>query len=115
MEIFHDNLALRLDLQQFKGQTDEFSGTCIGVLEPFLRDYRKLRQRGQRGFELTFVDEYVDELLSGERVCDVSLPRIPTRFALEETEELEPRESLLGSEIDSDEEGKTEGSDSDYD
>jgi len=88
---------------------------CYQILEPFLGDYRKLRQRGQRGFELTYVDEYVDELLRGERVCDVSLPRIPTRFALEETEELEPRENLLGSEIDSDEEVKTEGSDSDDD
>src|SRR4051794_36574883 len=84
--------------------------SVIRFLEPFLGDYRKLRQRGQRGFELTYVDEYVDELLRGERVCDVSLPRIPTRFALEETEELEPRENLLGSEIDSDEEVKTEGS-----
>lgn len=59
------------------------------------------------------MDEYVNELLTGERVCDVALPRIPSRFALEETEELEPRVSLLGSEIDSDEEGVEDGSDSD--
>jgi pre-mRNA-splicing factor 38A len=93
-----------------------FSGVeCYTILEPFLRDYRKLRVRGQNGFELSFMDEFVDKLLYDERVCDVALPRIPTRFALEETEELEPRENLLGSEIDSDEEGKEEGSDSDDD
>jgi len=60
---------------------------------------------------LTYIDEYVDALLHDERVCDIALPRIPTRFALEETEELEPRVSLLGREIDSDD-GTTE-SDSD--
>ena len=94
-----------------------FSGVeCYNILEPYLNDYRKLRSRGQQGFELTYIDEYVDQLLRSERVCDIALPRIPTRFALEETEELEPRESLLGSEIDSDaDEGKTEGSDSDDD
>lgn len=91
-----------------------FSGVeCYRLLEPFLNDYRKLRHRSQTGFRLTFIDEYVDSLLHDERVCDVALPRIPTRFALEEMEELEPRVSLLGSEIDSDEDGNTEGNDSD--
>src|SRR5208282_1576768 len=79
---------------------------CYKILEPFLNDYRKLRLRSQTGFHLTFMDEYVDSLLHDERVCDIALPRIPTRFALEETDELEPRISLLGSEIDSDEDGK---------
>jgi pre-mRNA-splicing factor 38A len=85
------------------------------VLEPFLNDYRKLRVRTQSGFELTYMDEYVDSLLHDERVCETALPRIPTRFALEETDELEPRESLLGSEIDSDDDGKGQGSDADDD
>src|SRR5947207_9219561 len=81
-----------------------FSGVeCYKILEPFLNVYRKLRLRSQTGFQLTFMDEYVDSLLHDERVCDIALPRIPTRFALEESEELEPRVSLLGSEIDSDE------------
>ena len=92
-----------------------FSGVeCYKILEPFLNDYRKLRLRSQTGFHLTYMDEYVDSLLHDERVCDIALPRIPTRFALEETDELEPRVSLLGSEIDSDEDGKME-SDSDDD
>lgn len=95
-----------------------FSGVeCYKILEPFLNDYRKLRRRSQMGFELTYMDEYIDALLHDERVCDIALPRIPTRFALEETEELEPRVSLLGSEIDSDEDngkdGRSDSSDDD--
>lgn len=86
---------------------------CYNILEPFLNDYRKLRHRSQNGFDLTYMDEYVDSLLRDERVCDTALPRIPTRFALEETEELEPRVSLMAGEIDSDEEAKEDDSDSD--
>jgi len=86
---------------------------CYKILEPFLKDYRKLRYRTQTSFELTHIDEFVDNLLHSERVCETALPRIPTRFALEETEDLDPRENLLGSEVDSDEDVKEEGSDSD--
>lgn len=71
------------------------------ALEPLMGDYRKLRYRGMQGFKLTYVDEFIDELLTKERVCDVALPRIPTRAQLEDLDELEPRESLLGSEIES--------------
>jgi len=77
-----------------------------------LNDYRKLRQRGQNGFALTYIDEYVDALLREERVCDTALPRIPSRFALEEADALEPRVSLLEGEIDSDDDVKDDDSDS---
>lgn|ERR1700734_1847052 len=86
---------------------------CYKILEPFLNDYRRLRHRSQNGFDLTYMDVYVDSLLRDERVCDTALPRIPTRFALEETEELEPRVSLMEGEIDSDENAEADGSDSD--
>lgn len=88
---------------------------CYKILEPFLNDYRKLRYRSDQGFHLTYMDEFADSLLHDERVCDIALPRIPTRFALEETEVLEPRVSGIESEVDSDEDGKDEGSDSDDD
>jgi hypothetical protein len=42
-------------------------------------------------YELVHLDEFVDELLHGERSCDVILPRIQSRHVLEETEQLEPR------------------------
>jgi pre-mRNA-splicing factor 38A len=88
---------------------------CYKLLEPFLTDFRKLRYREDQGWRLTFMDEFVDSLLRDERVCSVALPRIPTRFALEEIDVLEPRTSSIESEVDSDDDGKTEGSDSDDD
>ncbi|KAI0276507.1 Pre-mRNA-splicing factor 38 [Russula aff. rugulosa BPL654] len=37
------------------------------ILEPLLKDYRTLRYRDQTGYYLTYVDEFVDELLNNER------------------------------------------------
>ena len=82
------------------------------VLEPLLKDYRKLRYRSQSkhtqlmtiqriiqmhpaGYDLTYIDEFVDQLLNEERVCDIILPRIPKRAVLEENGELAPRQSRL--------------------
>jgi pre-mRNA-splicing factor 38A len=88
---------------------------CYKLLEPFLTDYRKLRYRTEQGFHLTYLDEFADSLLHDERVCDIALPRIPTRFALEETDILEPRVSAIESEVDSDAEDNGKESDSDDD
>ncbi|KTW27729.1 hypothetical protein T552_02169 [Pneumocystis carinii B80] len=77
---------------------------CYMILEPFLNDYRKLRIRYSTGlYGLSYIDEFVDQLLNEERVCDIALPRLPTRFILEEMEELEPRKSVLESELETDE------------
>ena len=82
------------------------------VLEPLLKDYRKLRYRHQceytcpismshiiqlhsAGYFLTYIDEFVDQLLNDERVCDIILPRLPKRAVLEENGELAQRQSLL--------------------
>ncbi|QSL64439.1 hypothetical protein MERGE_001740 [Pneumocystis wakefieldiae] len=77
---------------------------CYLILEPFLNDYRKLRIRYSTGlYGLSYIDEFVDHLLNEERVCDIALPRLPTRFMLEEMEELEPRKSALENELETDE------------
>ncbi|KAG4300893.1 hypothetical protein PCANB_002831 [Pneumocystis canis] len=77
---------------------------CYMILEPFLNDYRKLRIRHSTGsYDLTFIDEFIDRLLNEERVCDIALPRLPTRFILEEMNELEPRRSAIESELETDE------------
>ncbi|KAG4304790.1 hypothetical protein PORY_001843 [Pneumocystis oryctolagi] len=77
---------------------------CYIILEPFLNDYRKLRIRNSTGsYSLTYIDEFIDHLLNEERVCDIALPRLPTRFMLEEMDELEPRKSAIESELESDE------------
>lgn len=65
------------------------------LLEPLLKDYRKLRLRNMTGYQLTFMDEFVDQLLTEERVCDTILPRLTKREVLEETEGLAPRTSAL--------------------
>jgi pre-mRNA-splicing factor 38A len=65
-------------------------------LEGCLGDRRKLKRRGRDGVRLTFVDEFVDEMLTKERVCGTSLWKLPKREVLEDLEVLEPRVSELG-------------------
>lgn len=82
------------------------------ALEPFLGDRRKLRTRGRGGAALTYVDEFVDGLLTRERVCATSLWKMPPREVLEDLDELEPRVSPLGDLediLDEEDEGEGEG------
>ena len=70
------------------------------TLEPLLGDYRKLRRRVKDGgYVLSYVDGFVDDLLTKERVCGTSLRKLPTRTVLEDLEQLEVRISPLGDEI----------------
>lgn len=70
------------------------------VLEPYLEDKRKLRRRRKEGYTLTYVDEFVDELLSKDRVCGTSLWKLPSRQVLEDEGRLEERISPLQGELD---------------
>ncbi|KAH6885333.1 PRP38 family-domain-containing protein [Thelonectria olida] len=84
------------------------------ILESFLEDRRKLRRKARAGTTLTFVDEFVDDLLTKDRVCATSLWKMPARETLEDLEILEPRVSPLGDledllEEDDDEEDKEDG------
>ncbi|CAK7224474.1 hypothetical protein SBRCBS47491_005563 [Sporothrix bragantina] len=88
------------------------------TLEPFLADRRKLRRKGRAGTQLTFVDEFVDDLLVKTRVCATSLWKLPQREDLEDLGKLEPRESALGDideilDEDDEEEGKDENGEDD--
>ena len=81
------------------------------LLEPLLKDYRKLRLRNMckrlvdtfdsclifplAGYSLLFMDEFVYELLSEERVCDIIMPRLIKRQVLEENGDIGPRKSRL--------------------
>jgi pre-mRNA-splicing factor 38A len=92
------------------------------LLEEHLGDYRKLKRRGRQGTSLTFMDEFVDDLLVKERVCGTTLWKMPKRELLEDLDELEPRISKLGDiedllesepeEIDGEKNGSEEGEDS---
>ncbi|KAF2803629.1 PRP38-domain-containing protein [Mytilinidion resinicola] len=69
------------------------------TLEPLLADFRKLRRRTREGFALTYVDQFVDDLLTKDRICATSLWKLPSRANLEDLEMLEPRVSPLGDEV----------------
>lgn len=76
---------------------------CYKYLEPLYNDNRKLRQQNRAGqFEIVHMDEYIDELLRSDRVCDIILPRVQKRLILEENNELEPKVSALDDDLDED-------------
>ena len=89
-------------------------------LEPLYVDYRKMKRMTKDAkFQLIHVDEFIDELLHGERVCDITLPRIQKRYVLEELNELEARVSALDvdfmDEVESSEDEASEAASSDSD
>lgn len=71
-------------------------------LEPLLNDYRRIRLRRSDGsFELTYIDEIVDEMLTRDSLFSISLPRLPERAVLESTGQLPgPRVSSMQAEFD---------------
>lgn len=66
------------------------------TLEPFLEDRRKLRRKGRAGTTLTFVDQFVDDLLTKDRVCATTLWQMGKREMYEDLDQLDPRVSPLG-------------------
>lgn len=84
------------------------------TLEPLLLDRRKLKYRKQAGFTLTYLDEFVDNLLTQPRLCGTSLPALPPRSVLEDLDLLDPRESPLADEVEDmdldGEDGRSRGS-----
>lgn len=69
-------------------------------LEPLYNDYRKLRYMNRMGkFELLHMDELIDALLREDHYCDIQLPRLQKRQALEETDQLELYQSALDEDL----------------
>lgn len=68
-------------------------------LEPLLLDYRKLRRRMRDKYVLTTMDQFVDDLLTKDRVCGTSLWKLPSRQQLEDLDLLEERISPLADEL----------------
>ncbi|PLB45917.1 PRP38-domain-containing protein [Aspergillus steynii IBT 23096] len=69
------------------------------ALEPLLLDYRKLKRRMGDTVVLTYMDQFVDDLLTKERVCGTSLWKLPSRQQLEDLDLLDERESPLAAEL----------------
>lgn len=88
--------ALGAFYTRLTGEPDEIYKT----LEPLLLDSRKLRRRRKEEYTLTYMDEFVDELLTKPRSCATSLWALPSRQTLEDLDKLEPRESPLQAELD---------------
>lgn len=66
------------------------------LLEPFYVDNRKLRLRNSIGrYEITYIDQFVDDMLNQEVFLGLALPFVPKRLALEVQGVLEPRQSLI--------------------
>ncbi|KAI4778967.1 PRP38-domain-containing protein [Aureobasidium sp. EXF-3400] len=70
------------------------------TLEAYLSDYRKLKRRTRDAYTLSYIDQFIDDLLTKDRVCATSLWKMPSRTQLEDLDVLEPRVSPLGDEID---------------
>jgi len=68
-------------------------------LEPLYYDYRKVRKRTADTVVATYVDEFIDELLTGDYSLDVVLPHITKRRHLEQQGLLEPRKSALEEDL----------------
>ncbi|KAI9930015.1 hypothetical protein ASPWEDRAFT_167682 [Aspergillus wentii DTO 134E9] len=82
------------------------------ALEPLLLDYRKLKRRVRDSFMLTHMDQFVDDLLTKDRVCGTSLWKLPSRQQLEDLDLLEERVSPLAAELEEmDNESNAEGDD----
>ncbi|CAI2355009.1 unnamed protein product [Caenorhabditis sp. 36 PRJEB53466] len=69
-------------------------------LEPLYNDFRKLRFMNKMGrFEVIYMDDFIDNLLREDRYCDIQLPRLQKRWALEEVTSLPPYKSLLDGDL----------------
>ncbi|KAJ6155545.1 Pre-mRNA-splicing factor [Penicillium chermesinum] len=69
------------------------------TLEPLLLDYRKLKRRIRDSFTLTYMDQFIDDLLTKDRVCGTSLWKLPPRSQLEDLDLLDERISPLADEL----------------
>lgn len=86
------------------------------TLEPLLEDRSKLRQRRRDGVDVLTMDEFIDRLLTRDRVCATSLWKLPDRGLLQDLDMLDEYVSPLGEELedlDRDDEEEDRGRDSD--
>lgn len=70
------------------------------TLEPLLLDFRKIKRRTREGFALTYMDQFIDDLLTKDRVCATAMWKLPSRAMFEDLDLLEPRESPMQAELD---------------
>ena len=81
-------------------------------LEKLFCDYKKLVILKSKGYAITHMDEYIDQLLNEEHIFEISLPKIPKRSVLEENGSLQPYVSVLENELNIDKNKKNNESES---
>lgn len=120
----------QLDFQEFKYLTSLIllyyrltlkSHEVYNKLDSYYQDYRKLiiklkspkfsDQKLPINYELSYIDEWVDNLLTADRIVDIKLPRLVARLAFLEKNLVKPREYHVELE---DGEQAEPSSDSDY-
>eukprot|EP00658_Telonema_sp_P-2_P076695 TRINITY_DN6763_c0_g1_i1.p1 TRINITY_DN6763_c0_g1~~TRINITY_DN6763_c0_g1_i1.p1 ORF type:complete len:358 (+),score=127.09 TRINITY_DN6763_c0_g1_i1:122-1195(+) len=70
------------------------------TLEPCYNDLRRIRCRmADSQYVIKHMDEFIEQILSEDFVCDVQLPYLSRREALEANGVLQPRESAIQHEI----------------
>lgn len=84
------------------------SGYVYNKLDSYYEDFRKLRVKLKSpefdskkmpiNFKLTYMDQWVDNLLSQERVVDIILPRMISRQLLIQKGEVQPRKYYVEAE-----------------
>ncbi|KAG5461732.1 MAG: hypothetical protein BJ554DRAFT_6026 [Olpidium bornovanus] len=79
------------------------AGRACSKRDTLNRRRRTLHLPADGSCDIRHMDEFIDDLLREERVCDTILPRLTKREVLEETEDLPPRVSVLEEEDDDDE------------
>ncbi|KAI9758749.1 MAG: hypothetical protein M4579_002852 [Chaenotheca gracillima] len=70
------------------------------TLEPYLSDFRKVKRRTRSGFTISYIDQFIDDLLLKDRICSTSLWKLASRQHFEDLDQLDERVSPLGEEID---------------
>merc|ERR1712232_762961 len=81
------------------------SSEVYRYLDPLYNDYRKTRVRTMQGtYQLSHVDEIIDDLLRKDIVFDTSLPRIQRRSILELHGMISPRVTGIENEFEENEE-----------
>ncbi|KAI9659272.1 MAG: hypothetical protein M1821_001530 [Bathelium mastoideum] len=69
------------------------------TLEPLLEDRCRLRQRRRDGVDLLTMDEFIDRLLTRDRICATSLWKLPDRGVLQDLDMLDEYTSPLREEL----------------
>jgi len=82
------------------------SSEIYQYLEPLYNDYRKVRKKVDSGYAVVYIDEFIDELLTQQTACDITLPHLQKRSILEESGELTRRISALEEELEVEEQAR---------